>query len=70
MLHRFTQAEGQNPNGGIVSDPGGNLSGAAHLGGDQLLGTVFELSSNGTLKVLHNFQGLEDGAVPFRRPVP
>ena len=65
VLHRFTQAEGQNPNGGLVSDPDGNLYGTAQLGGDQVLGTVFKLNPNGSLSVLHSFQGLEDGAVPF-----
>jgi uncharacterized repeat protein (TIGR03803 family) len=41
------------------------LFGTAQLGGDQNLGSVFELTPNGTLNVLHSFQGLEDGAVPF-----
>ena len=65
VLHRFTTPEGQNPNGGLVSDPDGNLYGTTQLGGDQALGTVFKLSPDGTLTVLHNFQGLEDGASPL-----
>jgi uncharacterized repeat protein (TIGR03803 family) len=65
VLHRFTTAEGQNPNGGLVSDPDGNLFGTAQLGGDQANGTAFKLSQDGTLTILHNFEGLEDGASPL-----
>jgi hypothetical protein len=29
------------------------------------LGTIFKFTPEGSVTVLHNFQGLEDGAVPF-----
>ena len=58
VVHRFTQAEGQNPNGGLVEDRNGNIFGTAQLGGNQSLGTVFQLNPDGSVKVLHSFQGL------------
>jgi uncharacterized repeat protein (TIGR03803 family) len=65
ILHRFTQREGKNPNGGLVSDPAGNLYGTAQLGGGHNIGSVFQLTPDGGLKVLHSFRGLKDGASPF-----
>jgi len=65
VLHRFTKPEGQNPNGGLVEDESGNIFGTTQLGGNQELGTVYELSPEGSVKVLHNFQGLQDGASPL-----
>jgi uncharacterized repeat protein (TIGR03803 family) len=49
----------------LVADPAGNLYGTTQLGGAHNLGSVFQLSPNGTVKVLHAFAGLEDGASPF-----
>jgi uncharacterized repeat protein (TIGR03803 family) len=65
VLHRFAFADGQTPNGGLVSDPDGNLYGTAQTGGNGQDGTIFEVSPDGTFKVLYNFQGLEDGAFPL-----
>jgi uncharacterized repeat protein (TIGR03803 family) len=65
VLRRMTKVTGVNPNGGLVADPAGNLYGTAQLGGNQNLGTAFELTADGKLKVLHNFQGLKDGASPL-----
>ena len=56
---------GEPSQGGLIILPDGNLYGTAQLGGNQNLGTAFELSPDGTVKVLHNFHGLKDGAVPF-----
>jgi uncharacterized repeat protein (TIGR03803 family) len=65
VLHRFTGKDGSLPNGGLVMDPAGNLFGTAQLGGSDTHGTVFALNPSGQSKVLHNFLGGNDGAIPF-----
>jgi uncharacterized repeat protein (TIGR03803 family) len=65
VLHRFGESEGKDPNGDLVADPARNLFGAAQLGADVNNGTTFQLSLDGTLKVLHSFEGLEDGDFPL-----
>jgi uncharacterized repeat protein (TIGR03803 family) len=66
VLHSFSSdgAEGQNPNGGLVSDPAGNLYGTTEFGGDSLVGgTIFKVSTTGKLKVLFGLGG-NDGITP------
>ena len=65
VLHRFTGNDGKTPNGGLVSDPAGNLFGTAQGGGVNGLGTVFEMTSSGQVRVLHAFTGDLDGAFPL-----
>ncbi len=43
--------------GALVRDTPGNLYGITYVGGGKSLGVVFKLGSDGTEKVLHNFQG-------------
>ena len=62
-MHRTGQ-DGTTPNGGLVSDPAGNLYGTAQGGGARDLGTVFVLNRAGQVKVLHAFTGGLDGAFP------
>ncbi|HEV2382919.1 MAG TPA: choice-of-anchor tandem repeat GloVer-containing protein [Terriglobia bacterium] len=73
VLYSFTcGTDGGAPSNGLVMDPAGNLYGTASLYGDlscrqlgSLCGTVFELSTAGTLSVLHIFTGGADGGWPL-----
>lgn len=51
------------PAGGVIADAAGNLYGATLLGGLGF-GTVYQVDSTGTLKVLYDFKGQADGAEP------
>jgi uncharacterized repeat protein (TIGR03803 family) len=65
ILHTF----GTSPNG-IVPDAGlalishGYFYGTTELGGAHNAGTVFQMSSNGTLTTLYSFTGSKDGEYP------
>lgn len=64
ILYTFTGgADGGIPIGRVIRDRGGNLYGITSVGGDATCscGTVFELMTGGSLKVLHNFKGGKDG---------
>jgi uncharacterized repeat protein (TIGR03803 family) len=68
VLHSFNNdgTEGLNPNGGLISDPEGNLYGTTQVSGtDGIGGTVFKVNKTGKLTVLFNFDGNEGGALPF-----
>jgi len=65
VLHRFTGNDGKTPNGGLVSDPSGNLFGTAQGVVVDGLGAVFEMSPSGQVRVLHAFTGDLDGAFPL-----
>ena len=58
-------ADGQEPTGGLVRDPVGNLYGTTTTGGSEGFGTVFKVDPEGNEAVLYSFQGGADGAVPF-----
>lgn len=66
LLHSFvgSPSDGETPDGGLIRDAGGNFYGTTHSGGANSLGTVFELTSGGTLMLLHSFAGTADGAGP------
>ncbi len=55
---------GNRPFANPVLDAAGNLYGTAYQGGHGY-GTVFKLSTDGTLSVLHNFDNGRDGANPI-----
>jgi len=60
VLHSFLCCPplGKNPVAGLILDGAGNLYGTAENGGDRAEnGTVFKLSPDGTLTVLHEFNG-------------
>jgi uncharacterized repeat protein (TIGR03803 family) len=65
--------DGSNPEGGVISDPDGNLYGTTDGGGDGAgcggyiygCGVVFELDTVGHETVLHTFNGDGDGAIPW-----
>jgi uncharacterized repeat protein (TIGR03803 family) len=73
-LYSFTgKKDGGNPLGGMVMDAAGNLYGTTQAygnvncnkkGGNPGCGTVFKLTMQRKLKVLHVFEGDPDGAVP------
>ena len=56
--------DGSNPIAGVIRDANGTLYGTTEHGGTQGLGTVFELTSAGTEKVLWSFRSGTDGAYP------
>lgn len=72
VLYSFTGgADGSGPAGGLLRDARGNLFGTTTGGGffgvgcGAGCGTVFELTTGGTLTVLHDFTGVPDGSGPF-----
>lgn len=65
VLYTFTGlTDGGIPIGRLIRDNKGNLYGITSVGGDATCscGTVFELTTSGSLKVLHAFLGGTDGA--------
>jgi uncharacterized repeat protein (TIGR03803 family) len=70
ILHVFSGgSDGKYPNGPLTADAAGNLYGTSASGGDAGEGTVFRLSPNGTLNVLHSFAGGNDGQAPLGKLV-
>ena len=68
VLYAFTGGgDGSNPYGGLVRDKAGNLYGVTYAEGSTicLCGTVFELTSTGSMVTLYQFVGGTDGANPF-----
>src|ERR1035437_5793432 len=70
VLHNFDNngTDGAYPYAGLVFDTAGNLYGTTYAGGSYGVGTVFELTPNGsggwTEKVLHSFGSGTDGGNP------
>ncbi len=65
VLHTFTgRSDGADPTNSLIMDRQGVLYGVTHGGGRFHLGTVFQLSPDGTETVLHSFAGSPDGASP------
>lgn len=69
LLYSFNgSSDGGEPASGVVLDASGNLYGTTIIGGGSDLGTVFELTYNGsgwTESVVHSFQGGGDGKYPY-----
>jgi uncharacterized repeat protein (TIGR03803 family) len=68
ILHQFNacDANGCNPVAGLVQGPDGNFYGTTESGGTSNEGTVFKITSSGTLTVLHSFNVTTDnGAYPI-----
>ena len=71
ILYNFTgKTDGGIPIGRVMRDKSGNLYGMTSLGGDPSCscGTVYKLSPNGKLTVLHAFKGGKDGAQNQAQP--
>ncbi|HLY05712.1 MAG TPA: choice-of-anchor tandem repeat GloVer-containing protein [Rhizomicrobium sp.] len=65
VVHNFTGgSDGGNPVDGLMMDSKGMLFGTASSGGSAGLGVVFKARGNGSLVVLHTFNGGTDGATP------
>jgi uncharacterized repeat protein (TIGR03803 family) len=63
-IHNFAGTpDGANPYGGLVLGTDGKFYGTTYQGGTNGLGTVFKITSSGTLTILHNFGG-SDGELP------
>jgi uncharacterized repeat protein (TIGR03803 family) len=63
-------AGGNSPFGGVTRDSSGNLYGTTLFGGNCSLveggcGTVFKLGQDGTITILHAFDGYTDGSAPW-----
>src|ERR1019366_311443 len=67
VLHIFcTQSgcpDGADPQAGLVQGSDGNLYGEAFVGGANNVGSVFKITTSGTLTTLHSFNGT-DGREP------
>lgn len=55
---------GSYPTASLIVDESGNLQGTTYFGGTNGFGTVFEITPDGVLTTLYNFQGNTDGAGP------
>ena len=66
-LHSFNGGDGSGPQAGLLLARNGNLYGSTTLGGANRGGTVFEITTGGTLTTLHNFNQfiLDDGNDPM-----
>ena len=64
VLHDFTAAEGT-PSSPLVQGPNGNLYGTTSTGGTFNKGTVFMMAPDGTVNILHSFDGT-DGTQPTK----
>ncbi len=66
VLHNFAggASDGAQAIGGVIRDAHGNFYGNTDGGGASDDGTIFELTNNGTLILLHSFAG-SDGGTPF-----
>jgi uncharacterized repeat protein (TIGR03803 family) len=64
-LHRFVYTDGAYPSGGLIQASDGNFYGTTSLGGipPNFEGTVFKITPDGTVTVLHIFGGA-DGRNP------
>jgi len=54
-LHSFDEADGADPNPGLVQATSGNFYGTTEEGGQNGWGTVFEITPRGTLTTLYSF---------------
>jgi uncharacterized repeat protein (TIGR03803 family) len=67
-LHSFDKTDGDFPAAGLVQGPDGNFYGTTYGGANtscfQGCGTVFKITSSGTLTTLHRFDGA-DGIYPW-----
>jgi len=70
-LREFGDAnDARNPNSNLIADAQGNFYGTSYAGGIDDLGTVYELSPNGsggwTERLLHTFTGGNSGSYPIQ----
>jgi uncharacterized repeat protein (TIGR03803 family) len=63
-LHKFHNADGAYPSGGLIQGTDGNLYGVTAWGGAFSAGTIFKLTPGGTLTTFHAFN-VTDGSQPI-----
>jgi uncharacterized repeat protein (TIGR03803 family) len=66
-LYSFHGADGSNPYAGLMQASNGNLYGTTSAGGANGDGTVFQITTGGTLTTMHNFNRFNptDGSQPY-----
>jgi uncharacterized repeat protein (TIGR03803 family) len=70
-LYTFTGAgDGASPYAGLLAASSGILYGATETGGSNNFGTVFEMTTSGSLNTLYTFTGGDDGGNPFSALIP
>ena len=62
VISTATNADGAAPRAGLVNGPGGNLYGVAETGGTNGTGTVFQLTTSGSLTTIYTFSALAGGS--------
>ncbi|MHB8215409.1 MAG: choice-of-anchor tandem repeat GloVer-containing protein [Candidatus Sulfotelmatobacter sp.] len=66
ILHSFNISDGMDPYAGLVQATNGNLYGTTIEGGANFFGTVFKITTGGTLTTVHNFAGYpSDGETSY-----
>ncbi len=67
ILHSFSGMDGEIPYGALVQGADGNFYGTTQAGGTSGpgYGTVFKITSTGTLTTLHSFNNTTDGYYPY-----
>jgi uncharacterized repeat protein (TIGR03803 family) len=67
ILHSFTggTTDGSEPSAALIQAADGNFYGTTYDGGIDNDGTVFKMTSGGTITILHAFRGGLDGASPL-----
>jgi uncharacterized repeat protein (TIGR03803 family) len=66
-LYSFHGGDGSNPYAGLMQATNGNLYGTTSAGGANGDGTVFQITTGGTLTTIHNFNHFNptDGSEPY-----
>lgn len=64
LVYSFPAPQGYDPQAGVVLGSDGNLYGTTTLGGDSGHGTIFSMTLQGAITVLHSFSGT-DGIMPL-----
>src|SRR5260370_13684536 len=61
-LHSFNSTDGSSPEAGLIQASDGNFYGTTYNGGTEGYGTVFKITSAGTLTTLHIFDDATEGS--------
>jgi len=60
-LHSFNSTDGSSPEAALIQSTGGNFYGTTYNGGTEGYGTIFKITSAGTLTTLHVFDDATEG---------